>query len=335
MPAAGSPPPMSPAQKLGLIKRVVLVVVPVTLAAFAWGAPTHFARWSRSQPDGTVPTSFAEWGNKMAANWTGTDARSVAAGHPPADGGRLFAQHCAQCHGPQGEGNGVAQLTTKARYFGADPFKFTSTTGTRIPTDADLVATLKRGILGSSMPSFSQLRDDELSALVAHVRLLTRQGAYAHLTRKAQKDYDDGGDEVDAVKLTAKADAHVRVGTPLPLPAGFKPTTAESVAAGKRVFTTSCASCHGPDGRGDGPKTTDPKFVNDDGTKAIPRNLTAGIYKGGGDKANLYARLMIGIPGTPMPAGTTLTAEQLDDLLNYVLSIPHTPVSNAVASGAK
>ncbi len=329
-------PPVSAhtARRLGFVGRVVLVVIPVTLAAFAWGAPTHFARWSRSQPQGSVPTSFAEWADKLAENWGG-EPRAVAAGHPPADGGRLFAQHCAQCHGPQGEGNGVAQLTTKARYFGAEPFKFTTTTGTRIPTDADLVATLKRGILGSSMPSFAQLRDDELAAVVAHVRVLTRQGAYAQLTRKAQKDFDDGGDEIDAVKLTAKADAHVRVGTPLSLPAGFKPTSPESVAAGKLVFAASCASCHGPNGRGDGPQTTDPKFVNDNGTKAIPRNLTAGVYKGGGDKASLYARLMIGIPGTPMPAGTTLTPGQLDDLLNYVLSMPGTPASSAVASGVK
>ena len=312
-PAPGSPPPMSPAQKLGLVKRVVLVVVPVTLAAFAWATPVHF---------------FPEVRQLLQ--------RPVAVvSHPPADGARLFAQNCALCHGPQGEGNGVAELTTKARYFGAEPYKFTSTTGTRIPSDADLVATLKRGIAGSSMPSFANLRDDELDALVGHVRVLTRQGLYAQLTRKAQKDFDDGGDEVDPAKITVRADAMVHVGVPLPVPASFKPTSQESVAAGRKVFLGSCASCHGPDGRGDGPQAIDPKFVNDNGTKAVPRNLTAGVYKGGGEKANLYARLMIGIPGTPMPSGTTLTPEQIDDLLNYVLSMPHAPQSNAVASRVK
>jgi len=306
-------PPMSPAQKLGLVKRVVLVVIPVTLAAFAWVTPTQFFPELRRGINGTV----------------------AVVEHPPADGPRLFSQHCAGCHGPQGEGDGVTSLTTKARYFGAEPFKFTSTTATRIPTDADLVATLKRGIGGSSMPSFAQLRDDELQALVDHVRVLTRRGLYAHLARKAQKESDEGGDEFDAGKTAARADAMAHVGTPLPTPAAFKPTSPQSVAAGKLVFAGSCASCHGPAGRGDGPQTTDPKFVNDNGTKAVPRNLTTGVYKGGGDKANLYARLMIGIPGTPMPAGSTLTPEQIDDLLNYVLSMPHTPSSNVVASGVK
>jgi mono/diheme cytochrome c family protein len=306
-----TPPETASVRKLGFVKRVVLVVVPATLAAFAWGTPTQFFPELRDGLNGTV-------------------AQVV---HPPADGVRLFAQHCASCHGPQGEGDGIAHLTTKARYFGAEPFKFTSTTGTRIPTDADLVATLKRGIVGSSMPSFAQLRADELDALVGHVRVLTRQGLYAQLTRKAVKEFEDGGDEVDPVKVTVKADAQVHVGTPLSVPAAFKPTSPQSVAAGKVVFTGSCASCHGPAGRGDGPQTVDPKFVNDNGTKAVPRNLTAGVYKGGGEKANLYARLMIGIPGTPMPAGTTLTPEQLDDLLNYVLSM--SPASTTVASGGR
>ena len=308
-----TPPETDSVRKLGFVKRVVLVVVPATLAAFAWGTPTQF---------------FPE----MREGLNGKVAQVV---HPPADGVRLFAQHCAQCHGPQGEGDGVAHLTTKARYFGAEPFKFTATTGTRIPTDADLVATLTRGIAGSSMPSFAHLRADELAALVGHVRVLTRQGMYAQLTRKALKDFDDGGDEVDPAKVTAKADAQVHVGSPLPIPAAFKPTSPQSVAAGKVVFAGSCASCHGPAGRGDGPQTVDPKFVNDNGTKAVPRNLTAGVYKGGGEKANLYARLMIGIPGTPMPAGTTLTPEQLDDLLNYVLSMSPPPAPTAVASGTK
>ena len=204
-----TPPEPHAVPRLGFVGRVVLVVVPVTLAAFAWGTPTRFFPELRDGLNGTV----------------------AQVAHPPADGVRLFAQHCASCHGPQGEGDGVAHLTTKARYFGAEPFKFTSTTGTRIPTDADLVATLKRGILGSSMPSFAQLRDDELAALVGHVRILTRQGLYAQLTRKALKDFDDGGDEVDPVKVTAVADAQVHVGTPLPIPAAFKPTSPQSVAA--------------------------------------------------------------------------------------------------------
>ena len=36
----------------------------------------------------------------------------------PSDGHRLFAKHCASCHGEQGDGNGTANLNPRARHFG-------------------------------------------------------------------------------------------------------------------------------------------------------------------------------------------------------------------------
>ena len=294
-----SGPAAPPPHSLGRLTRAGLVLVPAGLAALAWGGPARY-----------FPQVRQSLGPEVAA-----------ADHPPADGAKLFAQNCAYCHGPHGEGDGVAALTTKARYFGAEPYKFTTTVGTRIPTDADLIGTLKRGIPGSSMPSFANLSDDQLHALVAHVRVLTRRGLFEQLRKKAQKDYDDGGDEVDLAKVATQAETKARVGDPLPLPAHFPQPTPQSVAAGKAVFQTSCASCHGPGGRGDGPQTADPKFVNDNGTKAVPRNLTAGVFKGGGDPPSLYARLIIGIPGTPMPAASTLKPEEVEHLIHYVRAL--------------
>ena len=82
-----------------------------------------------------------------------------------------------------------------------------------------------------------------------------------------------------------------------------------------------CAKCHGPDGHGDGPQTKDPTFKNDDGTPAHPRDLTAGVFKGGRDPRQIYARIMLGMPGTPMPASNTLKPQEVDDLIGYVLSL--------------
>lgn len=53
----------------------------------------------------------------------------------------------------------------------------------------------------------------------------------------------------------------------------------------------------------------------------MPRNLSRGVYKGGGEKHELYRRIMLGIPGTPMPASTTLTEPEVLDLINYVQSL--------------
>jgi cytochrome c oxidase cbb3-type subunit I/II len=291
------PTPEPTPARFGLMKRAGMLLIPVTLVAVAWGVPTEYARRTRARPV------------------------EVTVAHPPADGAALFAANCAYCHGPNGEGNGVAALTTKARDFGAEPFKFTKTTGTKVPTDAELMATLHRGIEGSSMPSFADLRPDEREALVRHVRQLARHGLYAQLLKKALADYDNGGDDVNPARVEELAEEKSKVGEPLAIPAAFKPDTPESVAAGKAVFQGSCASCHGPEGKGDGPQTKDPRFVNENGTKAVPRNLTTGVYKGGGAKADLYARVRLGIPGTPMPAGTTLTEEQTQDLVTYILSL--------------
>lgn len=307
LPSATVAPPLC---KLPLVGRIGLFFIPVTLMAIAWGTPTNFFP--------QIQTALCPEPNP-----------SVAQFH---DGAKLFVQHCANCHGERGDGNGITSLTTKARYFGHEPYKFTMTTGTKIPTDDTLLTTIRRGIAGSSMPSFEKLSDGELRAILAHVRTLTRKGMYEFLLAKAVKDCEDGGDDVDPVKVSAKTDTQCQVGTPLPLPNAFATASADSIANGKKVFLASCAACHGVEGRGDGQQVKDPNFKNANGTKAIPRNLTTGVFKGGHEKAELYARIKLGIPGTPMPEGTTLTPQEVNDLINYVLSLSEQPAAINVAS---
>ena len=299
VPLAARVAPESPSElaRLSRLKRVGLVALPLALVGLLWGGASSYFSEIRAQLNPEV----------------------AARGHAPADGAALFAAHCANCHGPSGRGDGHAALTTPARYYGAEPFKFTDTAGTRIPTDAQLLALLKRGIAGSSMPSFAELRADELDALVRHVRALTRRGKYEALVKKAWKDYDDGADEPNFVKIHHKADAECAVGTPLPPPQGLRPASAQSLAAGRVVYERVCQSCHGPTGLGDGPQVAQLKNAN--GTPARPRNLTGGVFKGGGDKVDLYRRVTLGIPGTPMPATPTLKPQEMSDLINYVRSL--------------
>jgi mono/diheme cytochrome c family protein len=258
--------------------------------------------------------------------------KEVAHNSGETDGSRLYARHCAQCHGLQGDGQGVASLNPPARYFGYDKYRFASTDN-GIPTDDDLMHILKKGIEGASMPAFPQLRDEEHLAIINHVRQLARKGLYERLLKEAKAKEDDGGDEVNLTQIAANVDKRSQVGQPLKLPESFPDASSNSLSNGKRVFQTACASCHGPEGRGDGPQTKDPKFVNENGTKAYPRDLTAGIYKVGGEHQKLYARIMLGIPGTPMPASSNLPARDILDLVNYVRSLPANKANNM--SGAE
>jgi mono/diheme cytochrome c family protein len=237
------------------------------------------------------------------------------------DGAKLYNLNCAQCHGVQGDGKGIALLYSPARHFGFEKFRFSSTDN-GIPTDDDLIHLLKNGIEGSSMPAFKLLKHEEYLAIIGYVRQLARRGLFERLLKEAKAKEDEGGDEVNLTQIAANVEKRTQIGKPLAIPTSFPEATTHSKTNGKRVFQTACASCHGPEGRGDGPQTKDPKFVNENGTKAIPRDLTAGIYKAGGEHAKLYARVMLGIPGTPMPASNSLPTPDVLDLVNYLRSLP-------------
>src|SRR5688500_381165 len=77
-------------------------------------------------------------------------------------GKQYFVGHCAQCHGPEGEGGRGVNLTTGQYRHGS--------------SDRELFQTIKRGIRGSEMPG-SRLSDDETWRIVAFVRRLSTAGA--------------------------------------------------------------------------------------------------------------------------------------------------------------
>jgi len=187
------------------------------------------------------------------------------------------------------------------------------TTQNGIPSDHDFLAILRNGIPGSSMPAFGNLSEPELQALIEHVRALTLAGAIERL----QPLVEEGDIQPDEVYLKA-VDRSVP-GPVLAVPKQFPPPTPASLGRGREVYAKVCASCHGPAGRGDGPQVS--QLVNTDGSRARPRDLTLGRFKGGNDPAQLYARIMLGLPGSPMPASNLLPQEEILDLVNFVMTL--------------
>jgi mono/diheme cytochrome c family protein len=284
------PVPLSP--RLSKYRRMILYVAPVAAMILSWGGA-------------------------VGLHYMITNPAPVAAivDREPPSGSRLYAQHCAQCHGERGDGRGVSLLDPPARHFGAEPFKFGTTSNRMSPTDADLARVIQHGIPGSAMPAFAQLSEDERQALVGHVRRLTWENLYAKLRDKAVKDEGD----YDSLDVAERADAMTRPGQPLEIPVQFSAPTPELLAQGQKVYMQGCAPCHGPEGKGDGPQVKDLK--NENGTPARPRDLTQGVYKGGSDPHQLYARIVLGIPGTPMPATNNLPPQDVDALIAYVRSL--------------
>ncbi len=210
-------------------------------------------------------------------------------------GARVFARHCAVCHGPNGRGNGPAapSMFPRPRDFSSGRFKYKSTGAGEPPTDDDLLRTVRDGLPASAMPYFAGLLStEELNAVVAQV-----------------KSYSS---------------AFSRPGRPLDIPAAI-PSSPESVARGKALFANQgCAACHGNAGRGgqrydEGPEGS--------GHAVFARDLTAPwAFRGGSRPQDIWLRLTTGIMPGPMPAyADVLSAAARWDLVNFVASIARTP----------
>lgn len=118
------------------------------------------------------------------------------------------------------------------------------------------------------------------------------------------------GKEAGGGASSSSAGAGVDVATLL------KPTP-ELVAKGKELFTVNCASCHGPNGFGDGPASAalNPK----------PRNFHQGYWKYGGGVARIVQTISTGSSGTAMAAFTAIPLEDRFALAHFVRTFSPKP----------
>ncbi|MEM9660577.1 MAG: c-type cytochrome, partial [Planctomycetota bacterium] len=221
-------------------------------------------------------------------------------------GYRLYAQFCTMCHGVNGDGQGpvAPYLNPKPRNYTAGVYKFVATDNGSKARKADLVRTVRRGVTGTSMPSFDRFSEEDLSAVVDYVMALTYRGLLEEeLARIAYDEEelpdDEGIDEVVEELLEPWRAAAEEVVMPLtPMP----PMNEESIAEGKRHFVTyGCNKCHGEDGRGG--SIGDVEIGKDVwGYDAAAADLTSGMFRGGDRPLDVYRRVYVGINGAPMPS---------------------------------
>ena len=86
-----------------------------------------------------------------------------------AGGSRLFADHCAKCHGEDALGRGKRpSLRTRE---------------VQQATDGEIFSLLKNGYLSKGMPSWSSLPEPSRWQIIAYVKSLGEQGAGASANR--------------------------------------------------------------------------------------------------------------------------------------------------------
>lgn len=127
---------------------------------------------------------------------------------------------------------------------------------------------------------------------------------------------------VPAQAAKVDTDSVVASGEKVDVKALIKPAP-ESIAKGKGIFGQQCATCHGAEGKGDGPAAAafNPK----------PRNFTSlENWKNPRTVAGVFKTLKEGLPGTPMPGFSTIPVEDRFAIVHYLRSLmPDRPEDTA------
>jgi mono/diheme cytochrome c family protein len=201
-------------------------------------------------------------------------------------------------------------MNPRPRNFQQGNFKL-STTVNQVPTDADLLRVLENGMPGSAMPPWKHLPKADLVAMVAQVRKFQVEATQAMLKGWVA----DGSMKED--ELPKALVERTTPGALLAPPA--EPGFDESRwFRGRRLYLENCASCHGASGE---PVASEVKF-DAEGYPVPPRSFVQGIFKGGSEGHQLYARILRGLKGTPMPGSEGVySAEEIWDLVHYVQSL--------------
>jgi cytochrome c/Tfp pilus assembly protein PilF len=238
-------------------------------------------------------------------------------------GMQLYQRHCADCHGENGDGEGRASqyFYPLPRNLRHERYRLVSSLN-GIPTLDDLKRVIREGVPGTSMVANEELSDQQLTQLAEIVLSMRREGvkeqAAARL-RSMGEQVDD--QELDAIAVSLTTAGDIATAPPFPDP------TPESIARGRKLYVKhACQSCHGENGEGD---EVLPMF-DDRGMPVAPRHLGSGGFRGGDDPADLYRRIIIGMPGSPHPA-SAMTDDEATDLVHFVLSLrqpPSAPLTN-------
>lgn len=307
----------------------------------------------------------------------------------------LYRKHCAHCHGISGDGWGATagNLSPYPRDFRRGTFKFKSTPVGSRPTRSDLMAVLKRGIPGTSMPSFASLSEskhfrDDYEPLIDYVIYLSVRGeverrligalgesgeegweaalpadqkstapdapaAVAREVAEVLRRWRQASQEVLEVPENELADRSIEDLWSSP----ERPQLLAAIERGEKLFgmpATACTSCHGLSGRGDGRVVDYDEWTKDWTIRAgvdptdrsqwkrwsrlgvgkpvpdRPRDLHAGVYRGGASPQDLYRRIAGGIDGSPMPAlplkpanPQGWTPQDVWDVVHFVRWLPY------------
>jgi sulfur oxidation c-type cytochrome SoxX len=196
-----------------------------------------------------------------------------------------FKSLCARCHGEKGDGLGIS-----ATYLDPAPRDLTKAAFMTSKPRERFVASLKKGVPGTSMPAWQNVLDEaRINGVLDHV--------YATFVKEPVRP------------LKAR-------NIPETNPVAF---STESASRGERTFVSRCAGCHGRKADGKGPNSLD--------IVPRPRNLMNTAFVDAAPDKRLLESILYGVQGTAMPPWIDYGLSQNDagDILNFIRNINRKP----------
>ena len=243
----------------------------------AW-IQAHFKNPRAAMPDSIMPAfKFTDAEFKAMGAYLAGLRTAPALPTPEA----TYKALCLRCHGEKGDGLGPI-----APHLDPAPRDFTKDAFMNSKPEARLLASVRQGVAGTSMPNWGKVLDDgQAKAVLGYIQ--------ATFTKEPRHELK-----------------------PRQVPAGNPvPATPESAARGEAQFVNRCAGCHGRKADGKGPNSLDilPK----------PRNLRNHWFVDSVPDQRLFESILYGVQGTAMPSWTDygLTNEDVGDLVNFIRSI--------------
>jgi cbb3-type cytochrome oxidase cytochrome c subunit len=191
---------------------------------------------------------------------------------------------------------------------------------------------------GSLMPSFSYLKDEEMSDLIAYLQTLGRERELAARRRGMQPQQVTGSVRGQFKQIPQQTGNDEAAGSNTPITwleapqelrdewkrisKNVDPNNSAIANSGRGIYMQNCAVCHGVTGRGNGP-------VSSSMIKK-PANFTRSFY-GAYTDSLWYWRVKEGVAGTRMPRwGRTLSEQQMGYLVAFLKTLP---TNGSVPSG--
>ena len=211
------------------------------------------------------------------------------------DGMRLYKKHCAACHGDKGSG---AQWTQHS--LNPAPRDFTAAAAREELSRERMINSVAHGRPNTAMMSFSKrLSGEQIATIVDYIR-----GQFMQFDgQTGQAGSSGNGAAVARRSLTDLPPADMTLAFPYGL--------VGDVERGRQFYMGNCFTCHGQEGRGDGPRSG---FIN-----PRPRNFIAAESRRTLNRPALFRAIARGKPGTVMPAwATVLDNQQIVDVAEFV-----------------